>query len=131
MRNSQDKVPDKAHDEALVHLHRIYHICSLEEARKLTPEFAARHRSLYPRAVDCLVETGSQLLMYFHFPKEHWQSIKTTKPIESIFSPVKLQTMAARRLYKGLKRLSGLPTPEDKRATTEKDKWPEACGQDH
>ncbi len=98
MRNILDKVPDKAHDEILAHLRRIYYVRSQEEARKLMREFAASYRSLYPRAVDCLLETGNQLLMYFLFPREHWQSIKTTNPIESIFSTVKLRTKAARRL---------------------------------
>jgi len=98
MRNVLDKVPDKAHDEVLAHLRQIYYAASREEAQKLMREFAARYRSLYPRAVDCVLETGKQLLMYFLFPREHWQSIKTTNPIESIFSTVKLRTKAARRL---------------------------------
>jgi putative transposase len=98
MRNILDKVPDKAHDEVLAYLRRIYYASSQEEARKLMREFTARYRELYPRAVDCLLETASQLLIYFLFPREHWQSIKTTNPIESIFSTVKLRTKAARRL---------------------------------
>jgi putative transposase len=98
MRNVLDKVPDKAHDEVLAHLRRIYSAASREEARKVMREFAATYRSLYPRAVDCLLETSNQLVMYFLFPREHWQSIKTTNPIESIFSTVKLRTKAARRL---------------------------------
>ncbi len=98
MRNVLDKVPDKAHDEVLAHLPRIYYARSQEEARKLMRDFAVSYRSLYPKAVDCLLETSNQLLMYFLFPREHWQSIKTTNPIESIFSTVKLRTKAARRL---------------------------------
>ena len=98
IRNVLDKVPDKAHDEVLAHLRQIYYAASREGARRLMREFAASDRSLYPKAVDCLLETANQLLMYFLFPREHWQSIKTTNPIESIFSTVKLRTKAARRL---------------------------------
>jgi putative transposase len=98
MRNVLDKVPDKVHDEVLTHLRRMYYAQSREEARALMREFAATYRSRYPKAVDCLLETSNQLTMYFLFPREHWQSIKTTNPLESIFSPVKLRTTAARRL---------------------------------
>jgi transposase-like protein len=98
MRNILDKVPDKAHDEVLAHLRRIYYAASREEARKVMREFVASYRTLYPKAVDCLLETGNLLLTYFLYPREHWKSIKTTNPIESIFSTVKLRTKAARRL---------------------------------
>lgn len=98
MRNVLDKVPDKARDEVLAHLRRIYYAKSREEARQLMREFAANYRSLYPKAVDCLLETQNQLTMYLLFPHEHWQNIKTTNPIESVFSTVKLGTNAARRL---------------------------------
>jgi transposase-like protein len=98
MRNILDKVPDKAHDEVLAWLRRMYYASSLKEARTLMQEFATNYRALYPRAVECLWETRNQLVMYFLFPREHWKSIKTTNPIESIFSTVKLRTKAARRL---------------------------------
>ena len=98
MRNILDKVPDKAHDEVLAALRQMYYASSEKEARTLMREFAIRYRSLYPKAVECLLETSAQLLRYFLFPREHWQSIKTTNPIESIFSTVKLRTKAARRL---------------------------------
>ncbi len=38
------------------------------------------------------------LLTYYSYPREHWQSLKTTNPIESIFASVKLRTNAARRI---------------------------------
>lgn len=98
MRNVLDKVPDKAHDEILAALRLMYYAGSEKEARMLVREFALRYRSLYPKAVECLLETTNQLLSYFHFPRQHWKSIKTTNPIESIFSSVKLRTNAARRL---------------------------------
>jgi transposase-like protein len=98
IRNVLDKVPDKAHDEILAALREIYHAKSHEEARRLTQAFVARYRSLYPRAVDCLQDACDQLFTYFLFPRYHWKSIKTTNPIESLFSAVKLRTKAARRL---------------------------------
>ena len=98
IRNILDKVPDKAHDEILAALREIYHAKSHEEARRLTQAFDARYRSLYPRAVDCLRDVCNHLFTYFLFPRRHWKSLKTTNPIESLFSAVKLRTNAARRL---------------------------------
>jgi putative transposase len=98
IRNVLDKVPEKAHDEVLAHLREIYHARSQKEAKQLTRAFASRYGSLYPRAVDCLNEACDQLFTYFLFPRSHWKSIKTTNPIESLFSGVKLRTKAARRL---------------------------------
>jgi transposase-like protein len=98
IRNILDKVPDKAHDEILAALREIYHAKSHEEAKHSTRIFVARYRSLYPRAADCLEDACDQLFTYFLFPRSHWKSIKTTNPIESLFSGVKLRTKAARRL---------------------------------
>ena len=98
IRNILDKVPDKAHDEILAALREIYHAKSHDEAKRLTQAFVAHYRSLYPRATDCLQDACDQLFTYFLFPQCHWKSLKTTNPIESLFSAVKLRTKAARRL---------------------------------
>jgi transposase-like protein len=98
MRNILDKVPDKAYDEVLAALREIYHARSEKEARNLTRAFVSGYRSVYPKAVDCLLDASDQLFTYFRFPQIHWKSLKTTNPIESLFSAVKLRTKAARRL---------------------------------
>jgi hypothetical protein len=59
---------------------------------RMTPEMKN------PKAVKCLQEACDQLFTYFRFPCLHWKSLKTTNPIESLFSAVKLRTKAARRL---------------------------------
>ena len=98
MRNILDKVPKKAHDEVLDHLRLIYHATSYKEAQRTKQEFIGRYRVLYPKAVQSLEEAGENLFTYFRFPRQHWKSIKTTNPIESLFSTVKLRTAAARRM---------------------------------
>jgi transposase-like protein len=35
---------------------------------------------------------------FYHYPKEHWIHLRTTNPIESIFSGVRLRTDAAKRM---------------------------------
>ena len=60
--------------------------------------FAERFSGDFPRAVECLLKDQAKLLSYFSYPQPHWQSSKTTNPIESIFAAVKLRTNAARRI---------------------------------
>ena len=73
---------------------------SITDARKRIQIFTDRYQSRYPKAVSSLEEGLPQLLTYFQFPKEHWISIKTTNPLESMFSPVKNRTKAAKRLVR-------------------------------
>jgi len=98
MRNILDKVPKKAHDEASDALREMYRSKSYEEALRLRAAFIRRYRQFYPKAVESLLEAGEALFTYMRFPKRHWIHLKTTNPIESLFSTVRLRTRAARRL---------------------------------
>lgn len=46
----------------------------------------------YPKAVDCLVKDRESMLAFYDFPASHWQYIRTTNPIESVFATVRLRT---------------------------------------
>jgi transposase-like protein len=46
----------------------------------------------YPKAVECLLKDENVLLTFYDFPAEHWASLKTTNPIESMFATVKHRT---------------------------------------
>ena len=98
MRNILDKVPKKAHDEVLEFLRSLYNASSQGEAQRLKEEFIKRYRSVYPKAVQSLLEAGESLFVYFCFPQRHWKSIKTTNPIESLFATVRIRIAAARRI---------------------------------
>jgi transposase-like protein len=37
-------------------------------------------------------------LTFYKYPREHWVSIRTSNPIESVFATVRLRTNAARRI---------------------------------
>ncbi|HLW58556.1 MAG TPA: transposase, partial [bacterium] len=39
-----------------------------------------------------------ELLAYYDFPRDHWKSLRTSNPIESIFAQVRLRTRATRRM---------------------------------
>jgi transposase-like protein len=100
MRNVLDKVPQTAYDEILQVLREIYHASSKDQALGLVKSFVAHYGHRYPKAVACLQESLDVLFSYFHFPRQHWKSIKSTNVIESLFSAVKLRTDAARRIPK-------------------------------
>jgi putative transposase len=98
MRNVLNCFPKRLQVEVKTKLREMYYASSKEKSVKLMKAFAESYGSEYPRAVECLLKNQDQLLTYFSYPQAHWQSLKTTNPIESIFAPVKLRTNAARRI---------------------------------
>src|SRR5213075_657185 len=63
-----------------------------EHAGKAVREFAAAYGAKYPKAVAKITGDQEQLLAFFDFPAEHWVHLKTSNPIESTFSTVRLRT---------------------------------------
>jgi putative transposase len=46
-----------------------------------------------PKAVECLTKDRQTLLAFYHFPAEHWDHLRTSNPIESVFSAVRHGTV--------------------------------------
>ena len=55
--------------------------------------FAEKYRAKHDRAVECLTKDREALLAFFDFPAEHWDHLKTTNPIESVFATVRHRTV--------------------------------------
>lgn len=51
-----------------------------------------RYEAKYPKAMECLVKEKASMLALYDFPAMHWQHIRTTNPIESVFATVRLRT---------------------------------------
>ena len=51
-----------------------------------------RFEDKYPGAMNCLIKDREQMLAFYDFPAPHWQHIRTTNPIESVFATVRLRT---------------------------------------
>lgn len=98
MRNVLTHFPKRLHSEVKVFLQDLYAAATKEAARGLIAQFARQYGKSYPRAVECVTKDQEALLTFYQYPKEHWPSLKTTNPIESIFATVKLRTNAARRI---------------------------------
>ena len=60
--------------------------------------YLARHKyeAKYPKAVDCLTKDRDALLTFFDFPAEHWDHLRTSNPIESVFATVRHRTVRTR-----------------------------------
>lgn len=50
----------------------------------------------WPKAVKKITDDTDELLAFYDFPAEHWVHLRTTNPIESTFSTVKLRTKVTR-----------------------------------
>ena len=46
----------------------------------------------YPKATLCLQKDREELMAFFDFPAQHWQSIRTSNPIESAFATIRNRT---------------------------------------
>ena len=62
-------------------------------AEKAIDIFAEKYGPKYDKAVQCLVKDQDQLLAFFDFPAEHWDHIRTSNPIESVFATVRHRTV--------------------------------------
>ena len=55
--------------------------------------FAEKYAAKYPKAVECLTKDRQTLLAFYDFPAEHWEHLRTSNPIESVFSTVRHRTV--------------------------------------
>jgi transposase-like protein len=103
--NVLDKLPKRLQTEAKAALHEVMGAPTRADAEAAITRFSDRYRPAHARAVTCLVEDQDARLAFFAFPEEHWKHLRTTNPIESTFSTVRLRT----RITKGSgSRLAGL-----------------------
>src|SRR5207245_9829150 len=52
-----------------------------------------KYGAKYDKAVECLTKDREALLALFDFPAEHWDHLRTTNPIESVFATVRYRTV--------------------------------------
>ena len=55
--------------------------------------FAEKYGAKYDKAVECLTKDRDALLALYDFPAEHWDHLRTTNPIESVFATVRHRTV--------------------------------------
>ena len=55
--------------------------------------FVEKYGVKYERAVTCLTKDRDALLAFYDMPAEHWDHLRTTNPIESVFATVRHRTV--------------------------------------
>jgi transposase-like protein len=73
-------------------LHNIWQAETLLEAEKAFDLFIKTYEAKYPRATLCLQKDREELMSFYAFPAQHWQSIRTSNPIESTFGTIRHRT---------------------------------------
>ena len=58
--------------------------------------FFKNYKGKYEKAAEKLKKDREELLAFYDFPQEHWKHIRTTNPIESVFSTVRNRTRKTR-----------------------------------
>jgi putative transposase len=87
--NVIDKLPKRLQPGAKEKLHDVWMADTREEANKAFDLFIETYQAKYPKAAACLEKDREELLAFYDFPAEHWIHLRTTNPIESVFSTVK------------------------------------------
>jgi transposase-like protein len=97
--NVLNKLPKSLQAKAKDKLHQVWMAPDKEEAGRQFDDFIAIYEAKYPKAVECLQKDREVLLTFYDFPAEHWKHIRTTNPIESTFSTVRLRTAKVRSCF--------------------------------
>jgi putative transposase len=90
--NILDKLPKRVQPRAKAMLHEIMYAPDRQSALEDIARFSQEFEAKYPKAVECLLKEQDELLTFFDFPAQHWIHLRTTNPIESTFSTVKVRT---------------------------------------
>src|SRR5437763_16114611 len=74
-------------------LREIYGAETREAAEAAIDVFAEKYGAKNARAVECLTNDRDALLTFYDFPAEHWDHLRTSNPIESVFATVRHRTV--------------------------------------
>ena len=89
--NVLDKLPKRLQARAKEALWAIRDAPTRREAEEGIARFEAEYGAKYPKAIVSLKRDQKELLTFYDFPAEHWRHIRTSNPIESSFSTVRLR----------------------------------------
>lgn len=82
-------IPKKQQDLVRPELQAIFYQANRQKADQEVAAFIEKYDPIYPTALACLNRDLEACLTFYDFPKEHWQTIRTTNVIERLFLEVK------------------------------------------
>ena len=91
--NVLNKLPKSVQPAAKRDLREIWQAPDRTTAEAAITTFAEKYGAKYEKAVACLAKDREALLCFYDFPAEHWDHLRTSNPIESVFATVRHRTV--------------------------------------
>ena len=91
--NVLNKLPNSVQPAAKQDLREIWQAPDRATAEAAIATFAEKYGAKYGKAAACLVKDREALLAFYDFPAEHWDHLRTSNPIESVFATVRHRTV--------------------------------------
>ncbi|UCD69775.1 MAG: IS256 family transposase [Betaproteobacteria bacterium] len=85
-------LPKSVQAKAKQALQAIWHGKTKADADKAFDLFLKTYEPKYPKAAQCLQKDREELMAFYDFPAQHWQSIRTSNPVESTFGTIRHRT---------------------------------------
>ena len=91
--NVLNKVPKSVQGAMKADLREIHAAPTRAAAETAMAVFVEKYGAKYARAAECLTKDREALLAFYDMPAEHWDHLRTTNPIESVFATVRHRTV--------------------------------------
>ena len=91
--NVMDKLPKSVQPAAKQDLREIWQAPDRATAEAEITTSTEKYGAKYEKAVTCLTKDRDALLTFYDFPAEHWDHLRTSNPIESVFATVRHRTV--------------------------------------
>ena len=91
--NILNKMPKSVQPAVKADLREVWMAPDHATAETAIATFAEKYATKYEKAVACLIKDRDALLTFYDFPAEHWDHLRTSNPIESVFATVRHRTV--------------------------------------
>jgi transposase-like protein len=91
--NVLNKFPKSMQPTVKADLREIWQADTRAAAEAAMDTFAEKYGAKYEKAVTCLTKDRDALLTFYDFPADHWDHLRTSNPIESVFATVRHRTV--------------------------------------
>jgi putative transposase len=91
--NVLDKLPKSVQPAAKADLREVWLAPDRATAEAAIVTFTEKYGAKYEKATACLLKDRNALLTFYDFPAEHWDHLRTSNPIESVFATVRHRTV--------------------------------------
>ena len=94
--NVLNGLPKSSQPKAKQALHNIWQAATQADAERAFDLFIKTYEPKYPKTTLCLQKDREELMAFYDFPAQHWQSLRTSNPIESTFGTIRHRTQRSK-----------------------------------